>query len=211
MARPEIHNKLTQFQRISRAYLLLKMMSMMKAIHGRQQMACPAGGNPGAEGDVRLKNLRTLQEGVDVRTPGMDLKNFIIYGCNYPSLTPVEDMQWPSLVLMGKSTHASHACQAGFKSFRSSIVQINVFVKLHPQVAKAYNGYNGDKERKGKCYTAEPACGGSLAEAKCAYTNLANPRTSLQWELTGSRRRCIKKYNMLALQAAVDAQGYNGT
>eukprot|EP00983_Pelagomonas_calceolata_P010128 328861-Pelagomonas_calceolata.AAC.1 len=58
MARPEIHNKLTQAQRISRAYLLLqKMMGVMQAIHGRQQMGCQAGGIPGAEGDVRMKNL----------------------------------------------------------------------------------------------------------------------------------------------------------
>eukprot|EP00983_Pelagomonas_calceolata_P018490 579831-Pelagomonas_calceolata.AAC.1 len=71
-------------------------------------MGCPAGRIPGAEGDVRIKNLvkesavamgerifkkgeqalyqlnwigsiphsqRTIQEGVDVRIPSMDLKN----------------------------------------------------------------------------------------------------------------------------------------
>eukprot|EP00983_Pelagomonas_calceolata_P009295 300225-Pelagomonas_calceolata.AAC.1 len=36
MARPEIPYKLTQVQRVSRAYPLLKMMGMMSAIHGRQ-------------------------------------------------------------------------------------------------------------------------------------------------------------------------------
>jgi hypothetical protein len=40
------------------------------------------------------------------------------------------------LVLANKSTHASNPSKAGFESILSSIVQIDGFVKLHPQVAE---------------------------------------------------------------------------
>eukprot|EP00983_Pelagomonas_calceolata_P012803 409713-Pelagomonas_calceolata.AAC.2 len=38
------------------------------------------------------------------------------------------------LVLMSKSTHASHACQERFEGFLGSIVQVDVFIKHHLKV-----------------------------------------------------------------------------
>eukprot|EP00983_Pelagomonas_calceolata_P081446 1155579-Pelagomonas_calceolata.AAC.1 len=41
-----------------------------------------------------------------------------------------------NLVLMSKSTHAGHACQARFEGFLGGIMQVDVFVIHHPKVSE---------------------------------------------------------------------------
>eukprot|EP00983_Pelagomonas_calceolata_P050622 1142058-Pelagomonas_calceolata.AAC.6 len=71
-------------------------------------MGCPAGGIPGAEGDARMKNP-VKYSAVRFHTLGGHSRKELMFahpawisrileaisGCNYPSLFPVEDMQWP--------------------------------------------------------------------------------------------------------------------